>query len=64
MWFVVVSDIIGHIIQFEVTFCMTSKDNPHFGLNVAAVTIVTNPYRYKYIEATFEKLEIRSHTVA
>ena len=44
MWLVVVSNIISHIIQFEATFCMTSKENPHCGLNVAAVTIVTNPY--------------------
>ena len=38
-----VSNIISHIIQFEATFSMTSKENPHCGLNVAAVTIVTNP---------------------
>ena len=44
MWLVVVSNIISHIIQFEATFCMTSKENPYCRLNVAAVTIVTNPY--------------------
>ena len=44
VWLVVVSDIISHIIQFEATFCMTSKENQHCGLNLAAVTIVTNPY--------------------
>ena len=40
LWFL----IISHIIQFEATFCMTSKENPYCRLNVAAVTIVTNPY--------------------
>ena len=59
MWLVVVSNIISHIIQFEATFCMTSKENPHCGLNVAAVTTVTNPHII-HIEATFGKLEIRS----
>ena len=44
MRLVVVSNIISHIIQFQATFCMTSKENPHCGFNVAAVTIVTNPY--------------------
>ena len=39
---------------------MTSKENPHCGLNVAAVTTVTNPHII-HIEATFGKLEIRSH---
>ena len=38
MWLAVVSNIINHIIQFEAIFCMTSKDNPHCGLNVAAVS--------------------------
>ena len=44
MWLIVVSNIISHIIQFEARFCMTSKENPHCGLNVAAVTIAVNPY--------------------
>ena len=44
IWLVVVSNKISHIIQFEATFCMTLKENPHCKLNVAAVTIVTNPY--------------------
>ena len=44
MWLVLVSNIINHIIQFEATFCMTSKENSHCGLNVAAVTIVTSSY--------------------
>ena len=58
MWLVVVSNIISHIIQFEATFCMTSKENPHCRLNVAAVTIVTNPYnphRYHIWETSKQK---------
>ena len=55
MWLVVVSNIISHIIQFEATLCMTSKENPHCRLNVAAVTIVTNPYNP--IEATIGDLK-------
>ena len=44
MWLVVASNIISHIIQLEATFCMTSKENPHCGLNVTAVNTVANPY--------------------
>ena len=38
MWLVVVSNKISRIIQFEATFYMTSKENPHCGLSVAAVS--------------------------
>ena len=34
----------SHLIQFEAKFHMIYKQNPHCTLNVAAVTIVTNPY--------------------
>ena len=43
MWLVVVFNIISHIIWFKATFCITSKGNPHSGLNIAAVTKVSNP---------------------
>ena len=42
MWFAVVSKIISHIIQFEATFCKTSK-----GIHIVDWTwlqLVTNPY--------------------
>ena len=44
MWLVVIFHIISHIIQIEATFCLTFEEKRHCGLDVAAVTIVTNLY--------------------
>ena len=41
---------------------MTYKDNPHYGLKMAAVAIAY-AIHITHVEATFRKLEIRSHIV-